>query len=163
MRLEMRIKSLIGLLLVVLVVALPACTSSTASTPIMQLPATKLIPAYSINISFPSQLSLVTVKQGDSVILPVSVKSLVDQPINIKLVLVANIGQLPLFLKYSQPNDGQFVTLAPNASLDTQITITVSDDAQVGDYKIGIHGQLQEPVEDRSTETMFLDLVIIAK
>ena len=163
MGLEMRIKSLIGLLLVVLVVALPACTSSTASTPIMQLPATKLIPAYSINISFPSQLSLVTVKQGDSVILPVSVKSLVDQPINIKLVLVANIGQLPQFLKYSQPNDGQFVTIAPNASLDTQITITVSDDAQVGDYKIGIHGQLQEPVEDRSTETMFYDLVVIAK
>ena len=159
----MSIKRIIVPTVVAVLVTLTACTSPTASTRVMQLPATKLIPAYSINISFPSQLSLVTVKQGDSVTLPVSVKSLVDQPINIKLVLVANIGQLPLFLKYSQPNDGQFVTLAPNASLDTQITITVSDDAQVGDYKIGIHGQLQEPVEDRSTETMFFDLVVIAK
>jgi len=77
--------------------------------------------------------------------------------------LVANIGQLPQFLKYSQPNDRQFLALAPNASLDTQITITVSDDAQVGDYKIGVTGQLQEPVKDRSNLTEFFDLVVIAK
>ncbi len=159
----MSITRIIVPVVVAVLVALTACTSPTASTPVMQLPAGKLIPAYSINISFPSQQGVVTVEQGGSVAVPVMVISLVDHPINIILVLRANIGQLPQFLKYSQPNDGQFVTLAPNASLDTQITITVSDDAQVGDYKIGIHGQLQEPVEDRSTETMFFDLVVIAK
>ncbi|MDD4859689.1 MAG: hypothetical protein PHR56_05735 [Dehalococcoidales bacterium] len=150
----MSIKRIV-ILLVVVLVTLTACTSPRVSIP------TKLIPAYSINISFPSQLSEVTVEQGGSVTLPVTVKSLVDQPINIRLVLEASVGQLPQFLQYDVPK--YFVTLAPNASLETQITITVSDDAQVGDYKIGVNGQLQEPVNDRSKMTMFFDLVVTAK
>jgi len=121
----------------------------------------KLIPAYSINISFPSQLSKVTVRQGGSVTLPVTVESLVDQPINIRLVLVAEVGQLPQFLQYDVPKE--FTTLSPNASLDTQIKITVSDDAHVGNYNIGVNGQLQEPVKERSSLTQFFDLVVLAK
>jgi len=144
-------------------VLISSCQTPQVPPPKLLPPTNKLPPAYTITIGFPYQSDKVSLKQGDSVTLKVMIRSLVDHPISIKPVLVTNIGQLPRFLKYSQPNDGQFVTLAPNASLDTQIAITVSDDAQVGDYKIGIHGQLQEPVEGRSGETMFFDLAVIAK
>lgn len=156
----MSIKCIIVQMVVAVLVTLTACTSPTEPT--LELP-TKPLPAYTINIDFLTQQGVVTVKQGGSVAVPVTVTSLVDQPINIQLVLVANIGQLPEFLKYSQPNDRQFVALAPNSNLETQITITVSDDAPVGDYRLGIAGQLQEPVKDRSNLTQMFDFVVTAK
>lgn len=156
----MSIKCIIVQMVVAVLVTLTACTSPTEPT--LELP-TKPLPAYTINIDFLTQQGVVTVEQGGSVAVPVTVTSLVDQPINIQLVLVANIGQLPEFLKYSQPNDRQFVALAPNSNLETQITITVSDDAPVGDYRLGIAGQLQEPVKDRSNLTQMFDFVVTAK
>lgn len=120
----------------------------------------KLPPAYTINISFPSQLSKVTVNQGGSISLHVTVTSLVDQPMNIRLVLVDNGGQLPQFLQYNAQEE--FAVLPASGSFDTLITINASNEAPLGDYDIGIKGQLKEPVKERSMLTHMFRLTILA-
>jgi hypothetical protein len=148
------ILSIIGLVL------FPSCQTPQAP-PTQMLPGTKLPPAYSIQINFPSQLNKVSVEQGGSVTLPVTVYSKVVQPIKIRLILEESSGQLPQFIQYNESKE--FVTLAAEASFNTQITISISDDAKLGSYHIGIHGLLQEPVNERSGEAVYFDLAVIAR
>jgi len=128
--------------------------------------AHKLLPAYSINIGYPGEQGAVTVEQGGSVTVPVTLRSLVDESIDVRLVLVAMVGQLPQFIQYDvslKEYGKEFVRLAPNAYIDTQITLSVSDDAQPGDYNIGVQGQLQKPVRGRSGMAQFFRLTVVAK
>jgi len=121
-------------------------------------PPTKLLPAYSIDISYLLQTDKISVKQGGSFTLPMKVDSLVDQSLYIRFVLTGNNGEVPYFLQYDEPQG--FLLLEPRSTIAAQITIRVTDDALLGDYIVGVHGQLQEPVNERSTMTQFFNLII---
>ncbi len=118
---------------------------------------TKLLPAYTFDIDYPSQEGFVTVGKKDSIILPVTVRSLVDEPIKIRPRLTAP-SKVPEFISYEVPQE--FVTLNPRDSINTQITIKVSQDAPPGTYMIGITGELQEPVKERAGTAMMFNLEV---
>lgn len=120
----------------------------------------KLLPAYTINISFPSHLSKVTLNQGGSISLPVTVTSQADQPMNIRLLMVDNDDQLPQFLQYNAQEE--FVALPARGSFNSLITINAANEAPLGDYDVGIRGQLEEPVKERSMLTHMFRLTILA-
>ena len=131
-----------------------------------QQEAHKLLPAYSINMSFAGEQGMVAVEQGGSVTVPLTVRSLVDRSIDLRILLVAMVGQLPPFLQYDvslKEHGTEFVRLAPGAYVQTQITLSVSGDAQPGDYDIGVQGQLQKPIRDRGGMAQFFRLTVTAK
>ena len=109
---------------------------------------------------------MVTVERGGSVTVPLTVRSLVDQSIGMRILLVPLVGQLPHFIQYDvslKEYGTEFVRLAPGAYVQTQITLSVSGDAQPGDYDIGVQGQLQKPIRDRSGMAQFFRLEVVAK
>jgi hypothetical protein len=132
-------------------VFLPSCQREAHEAP----------PAYSIDVGYTEGQGVVTVEQGGAVDLPVTVRSLVDQSIDIRIRLAVSVGQLPQFIQYEPPPE--FVTLAPQANLDTHIEFGVSRDAAPGDYNIVIDGQLREPVKGRSGMQTGIRLKVVAK
>ena len=119
---------------------------------------TKPLPAYSLNINYPSIEGLVRVERGGSVTLPVTIKSLVDESIKIRLTLTAT-PQVPAFIEYEVPEG--YITLNSRGTIDTQITIKVSENAQLGSHTIGITGELREPIEGRSGVAMMFNLTVV--
>jgi len=123
-------------------------------------PPTKLIPAYTLDITFPSMP--VTVRKGESVTLPVAIKSLVNEPIRIRLALVSmpdREAPLPEFITYEVEG---YVTINPHETVHTQMIIQVSEDAQLGEYSFELHGELEKPVKERGGEGYIFSLVVVS-
>ena len=118
---------------------------------------TKLLPAYTINIKYPSEEGFVTVERGGAFTLPVTVRSLADDPIKIRLALTA-ADEVPEFVEYELQKE--YITLNPGKTIDTQITIKVTEDAPPGSFYLGITGELQEPVKERGGEAMMFMLTV---
>ncbi len=80
----------VGLLAVVLILTACECGTTPTNT---YVPPTKLIPAYTLDIIYPAEgASVVDVARGGSVTLPVTVRSLVDEPIKIlKITLIRSV------------------------------------------------------------------------
>jgi hypothetical protein len=118
----------------------------------------KLIPAYSINIKYPSEEGFVTIKRGGSFNLQVTVRSLVDVPIKIRLALNA-AGEVPEYVECELSKE--YMTLNPGESINKKITIKIARDAPPGSFFLGVKGELQEPVEERGGESMNFTLTIV--
>jgi len=118
---------------------------------------TKLFPAYTIDIKYPAEEGFVTVERGGAFTLPVTVRSLVDEPIKIRLALTTNDG-VPEFVECELQKE--YTTLNPGKTIDTQITIKIAEDAPPGSFYLGITGELQEPVKERGGEAMFFMLTV---
>jgi len=127
------------------------------TTPPPKLPTNKLFPAYTIDIKYPSEEGFVTVERGGAFTLPVTVRSLVDEPIKIRLALTTG-DEIPEFVECELQKE--YITLNPGESIDTQITIKITEDAPPGSFYLGITGELQEPVKERGGEAMFFMLTV---
>ena len=75
-----------------------SCKSTPTTPPDIELP-TKLLPAYTLDIKYPAEGASVDVERGGSVTLPVTVRSLVDEPIKIRLNLTA-VYKVPEFVQF---------------------------------------------------------------
>jgi hypothetical protein len=146
------------ILLAFLVVSFVSCFSCTK--PEVHMPVKKS-PAYFIEIIYPNKPGQVMVKQGDSFSVTVTVSSLLDVPINIRPVVVDAGGQPPQYLTYEPQKD--YTTLAPRDSFSDNFTIKVAENAPVGTFSVGFHGDLQEPVPDRAGVTFSFLLTIISR
>ena len=120
---------------------------------------TKLLPAYSLNITFPSEEGYISLRKGESITLPVAIKSLVDEPMKIRLVLRPSPSReepLPEFITYEVEG---CITVNPHETFLTQITIKISEDAQPGEYSFELTGEL--PVEGWGGEGYVFGLTIL--
>ena len=121
---------------------------------------TKLLPAYTLDISFPHEEGYVSIRKGESVTLPVAIKSLVDEPMKIRLVLRPSPSReepLPQFITYEVEG---YITVNPHETVQTQITIKISEDAQPGEYSFELTGEL--PVEGWGGEGYVFGVTIIS-
>jgi len=110
------------------------------------------------NLPYPE--GFVTVRKGDSVTLPVTIKSLVDKPIKIRLTLGGVYP--PEFVEYEYPKG--YMTLNPGETINTQIIVKASENAQTGDYTsreeaIFVSGYLQEPELGKVSSIFNLSIV----
>jgi len=110
--------------------------------------------------NLPIPEGFVTVRKGDSVTLPVTIKSLVDKPIKIRLT----VGGVypPEFVEYEYPKG--YMTLNPGETIDTQIIVKASENAQTGDYttkeeSLCVNGYLQEPELGKIFSVFYLSIV----
>jgi hypothetical protein len=133
--------------LVIVLLILITMSGLSCKQPAISIP-TKLFPAYNIEVQYPNRPGRVTVKQGDSFAVTVTIRSLVDMPIVIRPILIDAGGQSPGYLTYEPQKD--YTTLAPNNSFSENFTIRVAGNAPVGTQSIGFRGELQEPVPDRA-------------
>jgi len=125
-------------------------------------PPTKPLPAYTLDITFPSEPF--TLRKGESVTLPVAVKSWVDEPIKIRLTLFWSYSRLdgfvPGFITYEVKG---YLTINPHETVHTQMTIKVSEDALLGEYSCSLYGELLEkPPEGYSGMDYFFSLVVVS-
>lgn len=121
------------------------------------LPA-KLFVAYTIDIAFPSEEGSITSRRGDTVTIPLSIRSWVDEPIKIRLALVSRSNEpLPEFIAYEVERP---ITVNPRETVHSQITIKISENAVPGEYLIAITGQSQEPIEGYSDIALGFSLVV---
>jgi len=123
---------------------------------------TKLLPAYTLDISFPHEEGYVSIRKGESVTLPVAIKSLVDEPIRIRLVLLSCPSReepLPKFITYETEG---YITINPHEAVQTQITIKTSEDATLGEYSFELTGELEKPVEGWGGEGYVFGIVILS-
>ena len=123
---------------------------------------TKLLPAYTLKITFPDEEGYVSIKKGESVTLPVAIKSLVDEPIRIRLLLLSSPSReepLPKFITYETEG---YITINPHEAVQTQITIKASEEAQLGEYSFELTGELEKPVEGWGGEGYVFDIVILS-
>jgi len=123
-------------------------------------PPTKLIPAYTLSITFPSMP--VIVRKGESVTLPVAIKSLVDEPIRIRLALVSMPdweAPFPEFITYEVEG---YIMVNPHETAHAQMTIKASEDAQPGESSFETHGELEKPVKERGGEGYIFSLVVVS-
>jgi len=141
---------------------IPPITITPSPTPTEEwtpyTPPTKLIPAYTLRITFPPEPF--TVRRGEAVTLPVAIKSLVDEPIRIRLALVSTDSSAPLpgFITYEIEG---YLTVNPHETVNTQMTIKVSEDALLGEYSCSLYGELLEkPPEGYSGMDYFFSLVV---
>jgi hypothetical protein len=137
---------------------LPAILGVLLSSSCGAQPPTKPLPAYGLFITFPTTQGIVEVEKGGSITLAVAVISNSEVPIDVRLVLVSPVGQLPGFVQYKVPQT--FTNIAPSQFLPMQLTFGVSNDALPGDYNIGITGDLLRPVKGRSAITQGFLLAI---
>jgi hypothetical protein len=121
-----------------------------------QLPH-KLLPAYAIDIQYPSEEGFVTVKRGGSFTLPVTVRSLVDVPMKIRLALNA-YGEVPEYVEYELPKE--YTTLNPGESFSSSIAVDITINAPTGSFYLGVTCELEEPVQERGGESMNFLLTI---
>ena len=104
----------------------------------------------------------VIVRKGESVALPVAVESWADEPIKIRLALVSSPDPevpLPEFITYEVQG---YITVNPHETVPTQITIKVSEDAQLGEHSFCLHGELEKPLEGYSGMAYCFSLVVSA-
>ena len=130
-------------------------TAASCTTSIPQ----KDLPAYYFDIRFPAgePVSTLTVERGSSVLLPVTVTSNSDIPISIHLTQ-DNQNILPDSITFETRQD--YVTLPPGENTTLYVTFSISELAASGSYTTGIHGELKEPVENRSLMTQVFNLVV---
>ena len=127
-----------------------------AATPTYE-PPRKLIPAYGLDIRYPSSPGVVTVVAGGSVTLPVRIWSMVDQPIEVRPALTAP-GNIPWFVQYEEM--AEYTSLGPGGEITAQVIIKVAGDAPPGSYVIGVTARLREPVKERGGVAMMFSLVV---
>ena len=121
-----------------------------------------------IDVDYPSEREgnlpipegFVTVRKGGAVTLPVTIKSLVDKPIKIRLTLGGVYA--PEFVEYEYPKG--YMTLNPGETIDTQIIVKALENAQAGDYtsmeeSIYVTGYLQEPELGKMFSVFYLSIV----
>jgi hypothetical protein len=123
-------------------------------------------PAYFIDIQFPPEeepreegLFYLTLERGSSLTLPVTVTSESNVPIRIRLALSDNPA-IPEFITFQTQQE--YVTLEPEESIDMTVTFTIAESATLGSYRMSVWGELEEPVEERSTMGQAFTLVITA-
>lgn len=137
---------------------LVGCAGTPEKTPDVPDEITVTFPRVSdyctIDVDYPSEREgnlpipegFVTVRKGESVTLPVTIKSLVDEPIKIRLTLGGVYP--PEFVEDEYPKG--YMTLNPGETINTQIIVKALENAQTGDYtsreeSIHVTGYLQEP------------------
>ena len=116
--------------------------------------------AYSITTRHPFDSGAAMITRGSSLILPVTVFSLTDVPINIRLVL-SNAGSLENYIQVKSTSEYQ--TLNPGGRTDTNITFTMAEDAPTGSFYLRLKGEIQEPFTERGGETLDLLLRVFEK
>ena len=119
----------------------------------------KDLPAYYLDIQFPvdESISSLSIGRGESETLPTTVTSNSDIPISIRLTQ-DNQRVLPDFITFESPQD--YVTLQPGENTTLYVTFNVSELAAPGEYTTGIHGELNNPVQNRSLMTQEFSLVV---
>lgn len=136
----------------------PPTTPTEEETP--PPPPTKLLPAYTLDITFPS--TSVTVRKGESVTLPVAIRSWVDdEPKNPSRLKIFPDPEFPLpeFIMYEVEG---YITVNPQETVSTQITIKVSEDAQLGEYSFYLYGELEKPLEEYSCIAYHFSLIVVS-
>jgi len=110
--------------------------------------------------NLPIPEGFVTVTKGGSVTLPVTIKSIADKPIKIRLT----VGGVypPEFVEYEYPKG--YMTLNPGETINTQIIVKASENAQTGDYttkeeSLCVNGYLQEPELGKIFSVFYLSIV----
>jgi len=151
---------------------LVGCTGTPEKTPDVPDEITVTFPRVSdycsINVDYPvvreGDLPIpegfVTVGKGRTVCLPITIKSLVDEPINIRLTLGGVYP--PEFVEYEYPRG--YIPLHPGATFGTWIIVKASENAQTGDYTskeeaISVTGYLQEPELGKIFSVFYLSIV----
>lgn len=151
---------------------LVGCAGTPEKTPDVPDVITLTFPRVSdyctIDVDYPSEREgnlpipegFVTVRKGGAVTLPVTIKSLVDKPIKIRLTLSGVYP--PEFVECEYPKG--YMTLNPGETIDTQITVKALENAQTGDYTsreeaIGVNGYLQEPELGKIFSVFYLSIV----
>ncbi len=151
---------------------LVGCAGTPEKTPDVPHEITVTFPRVSdyctIDVDYPSEREgprghpegFVTVRKGGAVTLPVTIKSLVDKPIKIRLTLGG--VYLPEFVEYEYPKG--YMTLNPGETINTQIIVKASENAQTGDYTskeecIFVTGYLQEPELGKIFSVFYLSIV----
>lgn len=107
------------------------------------------VSAYGLTIQFPQSeknAGTLTVNPGETVILPVNVKSLVDIPISIRVIKLDD-GISPDFIKF-HGND-EYTKLQPSENVTVEVTCIISDNATPGLYQAALKCELEEPVPGR--------------
>jgi hypothetical protein len=140
-------------LLIISIGTTTAVVSCTADMP------EKLLPAYYLDIRFPAgePVSTLTTTRGNSVFVPVIMTSNSEVPISIRLTR-DDRRVLPDFITFESRTD--FITLQPGENTTLYVTFNVSELAIPGSYDTGIHGELKEPVANRSLITQVFNLFV---
>ncbi len=108
----------------------------------------KTAPAYTMDIAFPSKEGYVSIRGGESVKLPLTVRSWVNEPITVNLRLVSRTGEpLPEFITYETEGP---INIQPYNAVQTYITISVSENGDLGEHSIAVTGDLYQPIEGYS-------------
>jgi hypothetical protein len=143
----------ISVLIISGVLAAGGCTQNTLN---------KLIPAYNLSIQFPAdeEAGTLTAAPGTSVNLPVTIRSIVDVPISIRITQDTNIIS-PDFITLHGPDD--YITLQPGANTTMVVTCNIADNATPGKYNAAIHGELEKPVKNRSEMGLGFQIIVINK
>jgi len=169
------VKKIVALAVVVLAFMaslLVGCAGTPEKTPDVPDVITVTFPRVShyctIDVDYPSEREgnlpipegFVTVTKGGAVTLPVTIKSLVDKPIKIRLT----VGGVypPEFVEYEYPKG--YMTLNPGETINTQIIVKASENAQTGDYttkeeSLCVNGYLQEPELGKIFSVFYLSII----
>jgi len=161
-----RVKWYLVLLLAGILFLVGGCTEEPSPQTTLTFP--RVSDYCTIDVDYPSGREgnlpvpegFVTVPKGRSITLPVTIKSLVDKPIKIRLVLSGVYP--PEFVEYEYPRE--YMTLNPGETIDTQIIVKASENAQTGDYTtkeecIFVTGYLQEPELGKMFSVFYLSIV----
>jgi hypothetical protein len=146
-------------MILVLITGVPA---AGGCRPAVQIPP-KLLPAYGLAIQFPAgetEAGSLTIKPGASVVLPVNIRSVSDVPFRIRLTQASNIVT-PSFITLAGP--ARYTELQPGANVTIEVNCTIAADAVPGRYNAAIHGELEKPVANRTTESMGFQVIITDK
>lgn len=162
-----RAKWYLGLLLVGILLFVGGC----AEEPTPPTTTTATFPRVSdyctIDVDYPSVREgtlpipegFVTVRKGKSVTLPVTIKSIADKVVKIRLTLGSVYP--PEFVEYEYPRE--YMTLNPGETINTQIIVKALENARAGDYRtkeesLIVRGYLQEPELGKIFSVFYLSI-----
>lgn len=113
--------------------------------------------AYRLDIDYPSKGYSIKIQRGEAISIPVRIQSLVDQPVEVKLLLVP-AWSVPEFIAYVAPEG--YITVKPHEAVSTHVVFNTTQNAHSKAFGFYILGELKLPVGSLKELAVPVDLVI---
>ncbi len=121
---------------------------------INEFPGRQIAP-YALSIQFPEKekdAGTVSADPGETITLPVNIRSLVDIPIAVRVI---SAGDMMVCSKLvTLHGNDEYITLQPSENITLNISFIVSGNATQGFYQTAIRCELKEPVPDRPVSAL---------